>query len=159
MKNLKITFSLFLLVLAVNSGCSKKISNPKINNLEMREQVLKKTGELNTSKLALEKEMVRNSELVSKVEQINKDASASADDSKDRSNRLSGNPGDTGISRKADIAAKSASRDAKKARKLNGDLDDSNKKIKNLQKKIESLESEVNELKSRIEFVPNQQNQ
>jgi predicted nucleic acid-binding Zn-ribbon protein len=159
MKNLQTTISLLLFVLALNSGCAPKISNPTIDKLEMREQVLKKTRELNSSKLELEKELVTNRELISKVAEINRDASASADDARDRSNKVSRNPGDAGISRKADIASKRAAGDAKKARKLNSDLDDSNGKIKSLQKKIESLETEVNELKSKIEFVPNQPKQ
>ena len=152
MKNLKITCLLILII----SACSPKVSNTNIDKFEMQQQVLKKTTELNNLKLKLERELLENKELISKVENINKDATASADDAKSQAVRVSGNPGDAGISRKADIAAKKAAKDASRGRELNSDLEKSGKEIKDLEKKIRELEIEVNDMKAKIEFVPNQ---
>jgi predicted nucleic acid-binding Zn-ribbon protein len=140
------------------TACSSKISNPKIDKLAMQQEVLKKNTELNGLKLELEKETGRNRELISDVEEVNSDAAVSANESKDRLERLSGNPGDTGLSRKASKSAGNAADNARKARKMNSALDKSTARIKKLERKIEDLEKEVSELNAKIEFIPNQQN-
>ncbi|WP_155975630.1 hypothetical protein [Daejeonella oryzae] len=158
MRNSINTWSLMLIVSVFITSCSSKLSNPNIDKLETQEQVLKRSTELNNTKLELEKEKLRNANLVSDVDNINKQASASSERAKDLSARLSRNPGDQSLSRKADNAAKESARDAKRARKLNNDLDKSTTEIRNLERKIKDLESELDEMKSKVEFVPNQNN-
>ncbi|MEO8795695.1 MAG: hypothetical protein ABI390_09525 [Daejeonella sp.] len=148
-------YSTLLLMAIVISSCAKKISNPTIDKLEVRKDLLKKSTELNGLKLELEKEIVRNTRLISDVEDINKQASASADDAKDLSNRLSRNPGDQSLSRRADKASKQAARDAKKAHNLNDDLDKSTNQIADLQRKIKRLAPEVEDLQSKSDGMEN----
>ncbi len=155
MKNI-LKYATLLLITIFISACAKKVTNPTIDRLEVRKELLKKSTELNELKLDLEKEILHNTKLISDVDDINKRASASADDAKDLSNRLSRNPGDQTLSRKADNAAKQAAKDAKKARNLNDDLDKSTNEIADLQRKIKRLAPEVEDLKTKADEMENE---
>ena len=154
MKTLRIYLAIGCMLLVLGA-CSSKVSNENIDRLEGRELLLKKTTELNDLKLELEKNLLKQTELTKAVENINKDASASAGDAEEISRKVSRNPGEAGVAKDADRASKRAASDAKKARKLNGELEDVNDEIKDLRKDIEKKERELSELKAKIEFVPN----
>ncbi|TKC01043.1 hypothetical protein [Pedobacter cryophilus] len=136
-------------------ACSPKITSPNLGKLEAREAVLVLNTQLNKLNLALEREKLSLGALENEVKKANDKASQSASDSKSLSNKLSDNPGDLGLSSRAEKAAKRASRDAQKAGKLNDSLGKSNKKIEQYQKDIESTKEKLKELEGKIEFVPN----
>lgn len=142
-------------MLLVIGACSSKISNDNIDKLEGRELLLKKTTELNDMKLELEKNLQKQTQLAKDVENINKQASASSHEAEEISRKVSRNPGDASVAKDANRASKRAASDAKKAKKLNGELEDVNDQIEDLHKDIEKKEKELSELKAKIEFVPN----
>ena len=144
-----------LTIAALSFGCSQKVSNDKIDTLVGQEQILKKTTQLNKYKLELERSMVKQTELTSEVDKINREASSSAGDAQQMSGRVSRNPGETGVAKRADRASREAAGDAKRARKLTGQLDKINNRIKNLERDIQKTQRDVDDLKAKIEFVPN----
>ncbi|MDA9555011.1 hypothetical protein N9R54_02135 [Pelobium sp.] len=159
--NLKAGLVITALTLSISGleSCAPKLTSPNLTKLQGREAVLALNTELNNLKLALEKENLRLSSLQNDVNKANDDASKSAAEAKELSDKLSSNPGDLKLSSKANKAAKEAARDAKKAAKLNDALGKSNGKIKEYQKDIEEAESKIKDLESKIEFVPNTTNQ
>jgi uncharacterized coiled-coil protein SlyX len=157
MKTLKIYLGIILMLPVLLAGCSKKIINERIDKLEGREAVLEKTTELNQLNLELEKNLVKMARLVDDVESINGEASASARETEDLSQRLSRNPGDAKLASRAEKASRRAARDAKKAYKQNSDLNEVNDEIRDLRRDIDKTEKELSDLQSRIEFVPNNQ--
>ncbi len=138
-------------------GCAEKITNNRIDKLEVEESVLEKTTDLNKLKIELEKNMVRQQRLEDDVEGINQQASRSAREAEEMSTRLSRNPGDPGLAKRADRASKKAADDAKRASKLNRELNDVNEEIQKLRSDVDKTERDLNELRSRVEFVPNNQ--
>ena len=155
MKTLGRFFTYGLTMVVLSFGCSQKVSNDRIDALEGQEQTLKKTTQLNNYKLELERNMLKQTELTSEVDKINREASSSAGDAQQMSGRVSRNPGETGVAKRADRASREAASDAKRARKLNGQLDNVNNKIKNLEGDIQKTQRDVDDLKAKIEFVPN----
>lgn len=154
MKTLRNYLAIGCMLFALGA-CSSKVTNERIDRLEGRELLLKKSTELNDLKLELEKSLLKEAELIKAVENINKDATASAREAEEISRKVSRNPGEAGVAKDADRAAKRAASDAKKARKLNGELEDVSDDVKDLRKDIEKKERELSELKAKIEFVPN----
>src|SRR6476469_7718505 len=104
------------------AACSQKITNPEIEKLENRQELLEETTLLNKYKLALEKETLREQKLKQQVEDANDEATKSANKAKDLSDRLSNNAGNGSLSSKKEIESKAAAKDAKKAKKLNNQL-------------------------------------
>ena len=155
MKTLGRFFTYGLTIAALSVGCSQKVSNDRIDTLEGQEQILKKTTQLNKYKLELERNMLKQTELTSDVDKINREASSSAGDAQQMSGRVSRNPGEAGVAKRADRASREAAGDAKRARKLNGQLDNVNNRIKNLERDIQKTQRDVDDLKAKIEFVPN----
>jgi len=155
MKTCKMFLPLSLVIAVLLGSCSPKISNERIDNLEGREAVLKRTTELNKLKLEIERNIVKQTKLIEDVEDINRKSSQSAREAQRLSERVSRNPGDTGLANRADRASREAASDAKRARKLNGQLDDINEEIRDLRKDIDKKEKQLSELKARVEFVPN----
>ena len=155
MKTFKMFVPLSLVVITLLGNCSPKVSNERIDTLEGREAVLKTTSELNKLKLEIERDIVKQTKLIEDVEDINRKSSESARDAQRLSERVSRNPGDTGLAKRADRASREAASDAKRARKLNSQLDDINEEIRDLRKDIEKKEKQLSELKARVEFVPN----
>jgi chromosome segregation ATPase len=133
MKALKKYFPLSLMMIIIMGSCSPKVSNQKIDTLETQQALLQKTTELNNLKLDLEKNIQKQASLTSDVEKANRAVAASG---------------------KVDAVSDLAGSDAKKAKKLNAQLQDVNKKISHLRRNIEKKEKELNELKARVEFVP-----
>jgi len=134
MKSWKKYFPLSLMLIIVMGSCSQKLSNEKIDTLEGQEALLKTTTELNNLKLDLEKNVVKQARLTSDVEESNRAAAASA---------------------KINSVSEIAASDAKKAKKLNDQLQDVNSEISDLRRHIGKKESQLRELKARVEFVPN----
>ena len=155
MKTFAICLGLCLTLLFTHGACSSKMSSNRIDTLEARKDLLKKTTKLNKLKLELEKNQLRQTELSKEVEQINREASLSARDAEELSGRVSRNPGDAGLAARANRASRRAAKDAQKAKKLNKRLEDVNDNIRDLQKDIEKTEKDLSELKGKVEFVPN----
>jgi hypothetical protein len=72
-------------------------------------------------------------------------AQKSANDNTEAANKLSSNPQDKSLARKADRSASDARRDAKRARKAADNLDDLNKDIQKLNDKIAKENSKLNQ--------------
>ena len=155
MKTFAICLGLCVTLLFTHGACSSKMSSNRIDTLEGRKDLLEKSTKLNNLKLALEKNQLRQTELSQEVEQINQEASRSAHEADELSTRVSRNPGDAGLAKRANRASQKAAKDAQKARKLNGQLEDINGNIRDLQKDIKKTEEQLNELKGKVEFVPN----
>lgn len=155
MKTFKSYFGIILMLTVLVGACSKKISNERIDKLEGREAVLEKTTELNKLRLLIERNIVKQTKLIEDVEKINSKSSASAREAERLSARVSRNPGDSDLASKADRASRRAASDTKKARKLNGKLEDINDEIRDLRKDIDKTEKELSELQSKVEFIPN----
>lgn len=85
-------------------------------------------------------------------------AQESASDNQKAANKLSGDPQDKKLARRADHAASDARSDAKNARKAADRLDDLNKDIRNLTEKIAKEQTKLNAYilayKNNIEAVP-----
>ena len=155
MKALSKCIGLSFMVLILLGACSPKVTNEKIDRLESREELLEKTTELNKLRLELERNTLKQEKLNEEVRDINQQASASAREAEELSARVSRNPGEAGLAKRADRASSRAASDAKKARKLAKELEEVNDKVKDLRKDIEETEKDLDELKAKEESVPN----
>jgi len=155
MQNLKFYCAIiFLGFIFIFGSCARKVSNPKIENLESRETILALNTELNKLNLALEREKVNVISIAQKVDNANKIANNSADKSQKLSSDLMDHPGDAKLANKALRASKRAKKDAKNAEKENSRLSDSNKRIEEYLKNIEQTKKEIADLDAKIQFVP-----
>lgn len=155
MQNFKLYhFIIFLGLIVFFNACAPKISNPKIEGLELREAVLALNTKLNDLNLALEREKVKIIDFSQLADKANKTASNSATRSQALSEDLSKHAGDDKLAKKALRASKKAKRDARNAEKVNSRLSDSNNRIETYQKDIEETKRKIADLDPKIQFAP-----
>jgi hypothetical protein len=106
---------------------------------------LKSVSKISADQLKLAKLQNQVEEKTKDKQETSEQAQKSANDNTEAANKLSSNPQDKGLARKADRSASSARSDAKKARKAADRLNDLNKDIQDLKEKIAKEQSKLNQ--------------
>jgi len=129
---------------------SQVVSKDSINTLRQQKEVIELAKELNEQKLKLAKleNSVENKR--QDMETAQKDAQKAADRNADIASKLSSDPGNRKLARKAKNAAKQVKRDSRQSRSaaddfqgLQNDIDALKKKIADNEEKLSSLQGSV----------------
>lgn len=112
----------------------------------MNKDSLSLVSKINTDKGKLAKLQGSIADRTKEKQQAAVQAQESADDNRTAANRLSNDPQDKKLARKADNGAADARDNAKKARKANDRLEELNKEIRNLTEKIDKEETKLRKI-------------
>ena len=140
---LKFINAFILLMICSVAASAQVVSTDSITMLKTEKNDLKLGKKINDNKLKLAKleNSVQGKE--HDLQQANDDSKRSADDNASAASKLSANPTDKSLARRADQTASVAKRDARRARNAAKDVDDLKKDIADLKSKIASDEKKL----------------
>jgi hypothetical protein len=128
------------------SSISQVVSKDSINALNQKKEIIELEKLVNTQKLKLAS--LENSQESKRrdMESAQKGAQKSADENAEIAFKLSSDPNDRKLARKAKRAAKSAKKDARQSRKATGDFEALQKDIETLRKKLADNEQKLSSM-------------
>lgn len=131
------------------------VKSDSLTVLKAKEALLKESTILNKLKVKEAKLVLEATKLEKKIADLNKDASKSAGESKSYAAKLSANPRDEKLSRKAKKASDTSYADAKKAQKISDQLKSNQKEIKSLNDAIEKQREKIKQMDLQLKFSTN----
>lgn len=122
---------------------AQAVSADSIGTLKQQKTDLKVSKDINDRKLKLAKLENSVDEKTRDLQKANDQAQQSANDNADAASKLSANPNDKSLAKRADKTANDAKRDSRRARKAAKELEDLNKDIADLKSKIADDEKKL----------------
>lgn len=131
------------LLTIISTGAFAQVSSDSINSLKQQKQSLEISAKINDRKIQLAKLENNLDKKTREMEGTALDAQKAADENTDAAAKLSSDPQNKSLAKRASKAAKYAERSAKKARNASDDLANLKKDIETLRNKIADDESKL----------------
>jgi len=145
MNAMKLLAATILVLFSV--GAFAQVTSDSLNTLKQQKQSLEVSARINDRKIQLAKLENSLDKKSREVESTALDAQKAADENTKAAGKLSGDPQDKTLAKKARKAANAAERSAKKARNASDDL-------AGLKKDIESMKNKIAEDESKLGGMP-----